>query len=334
MVNRIIDASLNNRFIVLLLHAPAGRRGHLVGAPAADRRGAGRDQRAGPGAHAGAGARADRGRAVRHLPGRGRHERPAAGRGDPLGHAVRPLGGDDHLRGGDRHLLGPATSSTPGSSRPGERSPAGYGEPEMGPISTGLGEIYQFEVKAEPGYDYDLMELRSILDWQIAFQLRSVPGVVEVNTFGGELKTYEVQVDPEKLLNYKIPLEPRLRGAAEEQPEPGRRLPRPLQRAADRPRRGADRQPRRRRQTSSWPPARTARRSTSATSARSASPPCSARGPSPATASGEAVVGIVMMLIGENGRVVVDRVKERLATRSRARCRRASPSTSSTTGPS
>jgi len=84
-----------------------------------------------------------------------------------------------------------------------ETIPPGMGNPEMGPISTGLGEIYQFEVKGE---GYSLMELRSILDWDIAFKLRSVPGVVEVNSFGGELKTYEVQVDPAEMVNYKIPM--------------------------------------------------------------------------------------------------------------------------------
>lgn len=82
--------------------------------------------------------------------------------------------------------------------------PAGMGIPAMGPISTGLGEIYQFEVR---GDGYSLMELRSILDWDIAFKLRSVPGVVEVNSYGGELKTYEVQVDPDKLISYNIPME-------------------------------------------------------------------------------------------------------------------------------
>ena len=71
----------------------------------------------------------------------------------------------------------------------------------MGPISTGLGEIYQFEVRGEPCPKvrrrlHTLMELRTMLDWNVAYQLRPVPGVVEVNTFGGELKTYEVQVDP------------------------------------------------------------------------------------------------------------------------------------------
>jgi len=87
-----------------------------------------------------------------------------------------------------------------------ENIPQGMGDPQMGPIATGMSEIYQFEVRAKPGYDYSLMDLRSTLDWQIAFQLRSVPGVIEVNTFGGELKTYEVQVDPDKLLNFNISL--------------------------------------------------------------------------------------------------------------------------------
>ncbi|GAB4243454.1 MAG: CusA/CzcA family heavy metal efflux RND transporter [Acidobacteriota bacterium] len=85
-----------------------------------------------------------------------------------------------------------------------EAIPQGLGSPVMGPISTGLGEIYQFEVKGE---GYSLMELRSILDWDIAFKLRSVPGVVEVNSYGGELKTYEVQVDPDKMISYNIPME-------------------------------------------------------------------------------------------------------------------------------
>jgi cobalt-zinc-cadmium resistance protein CzcA len=88
-----------------------------------------------------------------------------------------------------------------------EEIPEGYGSPELGPISTGLGEIYQFEVKGDPlcapGQDspdcYTVMELRTILDWYVAYQLRTVPGVVEVNTFGGELKTYEVELDPNRL---------------------------------------------------------------------------------------------------------------------------------------
>lgn len=84
-----------------------------------------------------------------------------------------------------------------------EAIPSGFGTPQMGPISTSLGEIYQFEVKG-PGYSP--MELRSILDWNIAYQLRSVPGIVEVNSQGGELKTYEVDLNADRLKSFNISL--------------------------------------------------------------------------------------------------------------------------------
>ncbi|MEM9556956.1 MAG: CusA/CzcA family heavy metal efflux RND transporter [Acidobacteriota bacterium] len=89
-----------------------------------------------------------------------------------------------------------------------EAIPEGYGEPTLGPISTGLGEIYQFEVRSDTpcppaGPDTDAchtpMELRTILDWQIQYRLRSVPGIVEVNSFGGQLKTFQVTLDAERL---------------------------------------------------------------------------------------------------------------------------------------
>ncbi|HTU58342.1 MAG TPA: efflux RND transporter permease subunit, partial [Polyangiales bacterium] len=75
--------------------------------------------------------------------------------------------------------------------------------PELGPQATGLGEILLFEVK---GQDYTAMELRDVLDWFIAFELRSVPGVVEVNSWGGELKTYEVEVMPERMRALNVSL--------------------------------------------------------------------------------------------------------------------------------
>ena len=74
-----------------------------------------------------------------------------------------------------------------------ELVPENYGTPEMGPISTGLGEIYQFEVRGE---GYSQMELRTFLDWNVNFLLRSVPGVVEVNAVGGKMKTWQVTMDP------------------------------------------------------------------------------------------------------------------------------------------
>ncbi len=85
-----------------------------------------------------------------------------------------------------------------------ELIPAGYGSPEMLPVSTALGEIFQFEVS---GANRSQMELRSILDWEISPQLKSIPGVVEVNTYGGQMKTFELDLDPNALVAYKISLE-------------------------------------------------------------------------------------------------------------------------------
>ena len=71
-----------------------------------------------------------------------------------------------------------------------------YGKPEMGPISSGLGEVYQFVVRNE---HLTLMQLEEQLDWFIAPQLRLVPGIVEVNSFGGEDRQYQVVLDPARL---------------------------------------------------------------------------------------------------------------------------------------
>lgn len=79
--------------------------------------------------------------------------------------------------------------------------PDKFGNPSMGPISTGLGEIYQYTIQEKPGYDsiYNLTELRSIQDWIVTRQMAMVPGVVEVNAYGGKVKQYEVALDPGKL---------------------------------------------------------------------------------------------------------------------------------------
>lgn len=82
-----------------------------------------------------------------------------------------------------------------------ENIPAGFGSPFMGPVSTGLGEIYQYILDIDPKYAdrYTTMDLRTIQDWIVRRQLSGIPGVVEVNTWGGYLKQYEVAVNPEKL---------------------------------------------------------------------------------------------------------------------------------------
>ncbi|MFH1811616.1 MAG: CusA/CzcA family heavy metal efflux RND transporter [Pseudomonadota bacterium] len=81
-----------------------------------------------------------------------------------------------------------------------EHLPPGV-EPELGPISTGLGEILQYTLEGE---GLSAMELRTVQDWIVAPLLKPIPGVNEVNSFGGEVKQYQVLVSPEKLLKYGL----------------------------------------------------------------------------------------------------------------------------------
>jgi len=84
--------------------------------------------------------------------------------------------------------------------------PEGFGTPEMGPITTGLGEIYQYILDTEPGYEnrYSATQLRTIQDWIVRRQLSGIPGVVEVNSWGGKLKQYEVAINTGKLMAMNI----------------------------------------------------------------------------------------------------------------------------------
>ncbi len=82
-----------------------------------------------------------------------------------------------------------------------ENIPQGFGTPFMGPITTGLGEIYQYIIDTDEAHknDYSITDLRTIQDWIVRRQLSGIKGVVEVNTWGGYLKQYEVAVNPEKI---------------------------------------------------------------------------------------------------------------------------------------
>ncbi|WP_296682464.1 CusA/CzcA family heavy metal efflux RND transporter [Flavobacterium sp.] len=82
-----------------------------------------------------------------------------------------------------------------------EKIPEGFGTPEMGPITTGLGEIYQYtlEVKPEFKHNYTVADLRTIQDWLVKRQLSGIKGVVEINTWGGYLKQYEIAISPASL---------------------------------------------------------------------------------------------------------------------------------------
>jgi cobalt-zinc-cadmium resistance protein CzcA len=87
-----------------------------------------------------------------------------------------------------------------------EKIPTGFGSPFMGPVTTGLGEIYQYVLDVDPEHrdKYSITDLRTIQDWIVKRQLSGIPGVVEVNTWGGYLKQYEVAVDPNRLRSMDI----------------------------------------------------------------------------------------------------------------------------------
>ena len=86
-----------------------------------------------------------------------------------------------------------------------EEIPPGLGEPRLGPITTGLGQVYQYVLRDSAGRDP--IELRTLQDWIVKYNLRTVPGVTEVLSFGGDVKQYQVQVDPRALLQYGVTLQ-------------------------------------------------------------------------------------------------------------------------------
>src|SRR3954468_14111848 len=81
--------------------------------------------------------------------------------------------------------------------------PPGYGRPELGPVSTGLGEIYEFYLVSKR---HTPMELRTLLDWVVAYRLRSVPGVIEVSAMGGEAKQFQVVLDAKRMAAHHLTL--------------------------------------------------------------------------------------------------------------------------------
>ncbi|SEL16471.1 CusA/CzcA family heavy metal efflux RND transporter [Parapedobacter koreensis] len=87
-----------------------------------------------------------------------------------------------------------------------EQIPAGIGTPELAPVSTGLGEVYQYILHPKAGSEanYSAMDLRTMQDWIVARQLRGTPGVAEINSFGGQLKQYEVSVNPDRLKSLDV----------------------------------------------------------------------------------------------------------------------------------
>ncbi len=190
-----------------------------------------------------------------------------------------------------------------------ERMPSGYGHPTLGPLTTALGEVLQFEVR---GDGYTPTDLRTLLEWDIAPKLREVKGVTEINTHGGFYKSFEVRPDPERLLSLAISLDELFRQLQvnnvtrgggyvvhhdEQRFIRGLALlsgPQDIEQIVIR--RAADGTPILLRDVASV-----------------AIAPLTRQGAVTRDARGEAVVGMVMMTIGENSRDVVERAKIRLA---------------------
>ena len=85
--------------------------------------------------------------------------------------------------------------------------PEGVGSPEIGPNTSGLGQVYQYLLVAEPASGYDAMALRSLNDWLVKLLLMPIDGVTDVLSFGGQVKQYQVNINPSKLLSYHLSLE-------------------------------------------------------------------------------------------------------------------------------
>jgi heavy metal efflux system protein len=186
--------------------------------------------------------------------------------------------------------------------------PPGYGSPHLGPLTTALGEILQFEVRGE---DYTPMELRTILEWEIAPRLREVSGVTEINTHGGYYKTFEVRPFPDRLTSYGLTLEDVFSSIEQNNASGGggyvvhhdeQRFIRgqSLLKGID----DINEIVLRREQDGTPILLRDV--------AEVCTAPMTRQGAVTRDGRGEAVTGLVMMLIGENSREVVGRVKQRL----------------------
>ena len=197
-----------------------------------------------------------------------------------------------------------------------EEIPEGYGTPEMGPISSGLGEVFQYSIEADSGSGIDATELRTLQDWVVAPQLRAVPGVAEVNAFGGFEKQYQVLVRPDALVQFGLTLQQVLDAvAANNQNAGGGYI---TQGAEQLVIRGVG-------QVQDLDQIRNiviaSRGGTPVRVADVADVVIGAtirQGAVTKDGTGEVVTGIVMMRMGENSRTVVEAVKERFAEAARS----------------
>lgn len=190
--------------------------------------------------------------------------------------------------------------------------PESLGTPQMGPISTGLGEIYQYELRPSPGSVHDAMSLRTIQDWIVRRQLLGTHGIAEVNSYGGLDKQFQIRLDPVKLQAYGISLRDVMSAAIANNTNVGGAY---IEHAGEQyilrglgfARSEAD---------IANMVVKTGKEGVPIfvrDIAEIVTAPAVRQGAVVADGKGEIVAGIVMMLKGENSRTVVERAKDRLA---------------------
>ncbi|MEW6545263.1 MAG: CusA/CzcA family heavy metal efflux RND transporter [Nitrospirota bacterium] len=182
--------------------------------------------------------------------------------------------------------------------------------PALGPDATGVGWVFQYALVDESG-QHDLAELRGFQDWYLRYRLQSVPGVAEVASIGGFVKQYQVQVDPNKLLGYHVPLKTVIEAIRRGNNDVGGRVIEASEREYMVRGRGYIRSLEDIRQI----PLGTDRQGTPITIrdvAHVTVGPDMRRGLAELDGRGETVGGIVVMRYGENALAVIDRVKEKL----------------------
>jgi cobalt-zinc-cadmium resistance protein CzcA len=220
MLNAIVDASLRYKVLVLVAFAV------LVGLGVMAYRqvpvDAFPDVTPAPGEHL---YRIPRRRRRRHRKAADRTDRsrdggPGQGRGRAFGVAVRPV-----LRGGVLRTTSTSTSRAGWWAKSCRRSraacPQGYGEPELGPNSSGLGQVFWYTIE-DADKKLSAMDLRTLHDWTVRLILRTAPGVDDVTTWGGHEKQFQVQIDPAQAGEVRAVVQGG-DGAADGQQQAGRR---------------------------------------------------------------------------------------------------------------
>ncbi len=208
----------------------------------ADRRDPGSVRQPGDRLHRLAGAQPAGGGGPDHLSA---DRQPAGARRGPRGAVavgVRILDDLRRLRGQRRPVLRARARAR--AHEPDGEEPCRPGvTPTLGPDATGVGHVFWYTVESPT---HSLRELRTLQDWFVRYQLNAVPGVAEVASVGGYVQQYQIDVDPNRLRTYNLPLSAVVVGRPRQQPQRRRQRPRIERRLADRPRRRPDRIGRRR----------------------------------------------------------------------------------------